>query len=163
IFSLTFAADAGAFAVGGNPLTIEGGGITNSSTVGQTINDSITMGAAQTWTASANTGPLTLGGAAVSTAGFPLNISGGAIFSAAVTNTGAIDVMSSSKATFAGALANSGSLVIDSGASVAVSQPYAAAGSITNNFGFIAFGSNYTGTVGIAGSGFAFFNGILST
>jgi hypothetical protein len=162
ILSLSFAADAGAFTVGGNPLTIEGGGITNSSTTGQTINNSITMGAAQTW--SANTGPLTFGGAAVGTAGFPLSLSGekGSILSAAVTSTGTIHVTSGSKATFGGALTNSGSLVIDS-ASVAVSQPYAAAGSITNNGGFILFGSNYTGTVGIAGNGSAFFSGVLST
>jgi autotransporter-associated beta strand protein len=64
ILSLAFNSGAGAFTLGSTGsfvLTIQSGGITNNSTNTETINNDITLGASQTWTAtSAN---LVLGGA----------------------------------------------------------------------------------------------------
>ena len=163
VTSLSFSAGAGAFQLGGNQLTIGGGGISNNSSITQMINDPIVLGAGQTW--NANSGALMLGVAGtVDTAGFPLVISGGkgATIGAPVTNSGMIHVTSGSAATFNGTLTNSGSMVIDSSATVGVSQPYTAAGSFTNN-GSIVFGSNYTGTIGIGGIGSTFFSGGVST
>ena len=60
IGSLTFSNNAGAFVIGGNTLTIGGGGITNNSANGQTINNAITLATNQTW--SSTSGSLTFGG-----------------------------------------------------------------------------------------------------
>src|SRR5262249_15596747 len=120
VLSLSFAAGASAFNVGGSQLTIEGSGISNNSSTKQTISDPIVLGAGQTW--NANAGALAFGAAAVNTSGFPLVISGGfgTTVGGPVTNSGMIHVTSGSTATFNGTLTNSGSLAIDSSASVAV-------------------------------------------
>ena len=63
IASLTFNSSAGAFTLastGSFTLTIQGGGITNNSTNAETINNAITLGAAQTW--NATSGNLVFGG-----------------------------------------------------------------------------------------------------
>jgi hypothetical protein len=162
IQSLSFDAGAGAFKLGGNQLTIDSGGITNNSPSLQAISDPIVLGSGQTWNASS--AALSFGVAAsVDTSGFPLVISGGSgtTIGGPVTNSGTIHVNSGS-ATFNGTLTNSGSLIVDSSGSVGLSQPYTAAGSITNN-GYLVFGSNYSGTVGIGGTGSAFFSGGVST
>lgn len=164
VLSLSFAAGASPFTLGGNQLTIEGGGVSNNSSSAQSINDPIVLGAAQTW--NANSAALKFGAAAtVNTAGLPLTISGsnGTTIGAPVTNSGTIHVTSGSPVTFNGTLMNSGSLIIDSSAPVGISQPYVVtSGSITNN-GYIAFGSDYTGTVATGGNGSAFFSGVIST
>ncbi len=63
ILSLTFNSSAGAFTLGSTgsfTLTIQGSGIANNSSSAETINNAITLGAAQTWNAAS--GNLTFGG-----------------------------------------------------------------------------------------------------
>ena len=77
IHSLTFNSGAGAFTLGSSSsftLTIQGNGITNNSTSTETISNAVTLGAAQTW--SATSGDLTVSGNIVN-AGNLLTISGG--------------------------------------------------------------------------------------
>ena len=51
IAGLAFNSGAGAFTVGGSTLTVGSGGVTNSSSNLQTISNSVTLAAAQTWSA----------------------------------------------------------------------------------------------------------------
>jgi len=61
IASMSFAASAGAFTIGGTKVfTINAGGITNNSSSLETINTAITLGISQTWTAAS--GALSIGG-----------------------------------------------------------------------------------------------------
>jgi len=61
IASMSFAAGAGAFTIGGTKVfTISAGGITNNSVNLETINTAITLGISQTWTASS--GSMSFGG-----------------------------------------------------------------------------------------------------
>jgi len=161
VLSVAFGSGASAFTIGGGQLTIGSGGVTNGGTAGQAINDSIVMGAPQTW--SASTGPMTFGGATVNTSGLSLTISGtkSTTINAAVNSSGMIHIAQGSTV-FGGTLSNSGSLVIDAGAGATVIQPYTAAGSITNDQ-YIQFGDTYTGATGISGTGSILFNGIVST
>ena len=161
VLSVAFGSGASAFTIGGSQLTIGSGGVTNSSTNTEQINNSIILGAAQSWSASA--GNLILG-STIDTGGFGLTIMGGhgTTMNAAFTSSGSVHVATGSTTNLNGSFSNSGSLLVDSGASVTVSQAYTAAGSITNN-GFIGFGGDYTGTTAVAGTGSTFFNGILST
>src|SRR5262249_26368533 len=130
VLSVTFASGASAFSIGGSQLTIGSGGVTNSGTTGQTINDSIVMGAAQTWNASA--GALTFGGATINTSGSTLTLSGtkAKTISSALTSAGTVHIAQGS-VNFGGTFTNSGSFQVDAGTSATVSQPYTASGSIT--------------------------------
>ncbi|HEX4640716.1 MAG TPA: autotransporter-associated beta strand repeat-containing protein, partial [Chthoniobacterales bacterium] len=90
IGSLTFDSGAGAFSLGGNTYTITGAsGVTNNSTNTQTINNAITLGLAQTW--SATSGNLVFGGN-IATGGFVLTITGGSNTSASgnISGTGGL-------------------------------------------------------------------------
>ena len=60
IAGMSFNSTAGPFTLGGSQLTIGSGGILNSSTSTQTINNAIVLSAAQTW--SATSGNLVFGG-----------------------------------------------------------------------------------------------------
>ena len=73
INSLTFDSGASAFTIGGSTLTIGAGGVSNNSTNTETINNVITLGAAQTWNAAS--GNLAFGGN-INNAGFLLTVSG---------------------------------------------------------------------------------------
>lgn len=161
VLSVAFGSGASAFSIGGGQLTIGSGGVTNGSTNAEDINNSIVLGAAQSWSASAGN---LIFGSTINTGGFGLTIVGGhgTTINAAFTNSGSVHVTAGSTTNLNGSFSNSGSLLVDSGASVTVSQAYAAAGSITNN-GFIGFGGDYTGTTAVAGTGSTLFNGILST
>ena len=89
ILSLAFNSGAGAFALsstGNFTLTIQGGGITNNSTSTETINNAITLGAAQTW--SATSGNLVFAGN-IANGGNLLTFSGG-------SNTSASGIISGS-------------------------------------------------------------------
>jgi len=93
VASLSFNPGAAAFSLGGSILTIRGGGISNGSSISQTIADPITLGAAQSWVAIS--APLLLGANVVN--GGNLLTVGGA------SNTSIIAVMSG-----AGGLTKSG-------------------------------------------------------
>ncbi|HEV2968490.1 MAG TPA: autotransporter-associated beta strand repeat-containing protein, partial [Pirellulales bacterium] len=54
ILSLAFNNTAGAFTIGGNPLTVGTGGITNNAANFETISDAITTNGSQIWNASGN-------------------------------------------------------------------------------------------------------------
>lgn len=83
IGSITFASGASPFTLGGAGIyTVGSGGITNSSAAIQTINNAITLGAAQAWRASS--GALNFGGAIVN-AGFLLTVDGA--FNTTLSNT----------------------------------------------------------------------------
>ena len=60
INSLTFSNTAGAFVLGGSPLNIRAGGVTNNSANAQTVNNAITLATNQTW--NATSGILTVNG-----------------------------------------------------------------------------------------------------
>ena len=92
ILSLTFNSGAGAFTLGSTgsfTLTIQTGGITNSSSSTETINNAITLGAVQTW--SAASGNLVFGGN-VANGGFLLTIGGSSNTSASgiISRTGGL-------------------------------------------------------------------------
>jgi hypothetical protein len=73
IAGLAFNSGASAFTLDGSTLTIGSGGITNNSTNLQTVNNSVTLGAAQTLSAAA--GDLTVGGSgSVDNKGFTLTV-----------------------------------------------------------------------------------------
>ena len=74
ISSLTFSNNAGAFVLGGSALTIRAGGIVSSNANIQMVNNAITLGAAQTW--SAASGNLVFGGT-INNGGNLLTVSGG--------------------------------------------------------------------------------------
>jgi fibronectin-binding autotransporter adhesin len=93
ISSLTFSINAGAFVVGGAGLTLRAGGIVSSSANSQTINNAITMAAAQTWSATSGnlilSGNINNGGDLLTIAGNFNSVIGGVISGAGgLTKTG---------------------------------------------------------------------------
>jgi fibronectin-binding autotransporter adhesin len=141
INSLTFNNGAGAFTLsstGGFVLTIQGGGITNNSASTETINNAITLGAAQTW--GATSGALSFGGN-ITTGGFLLTISG-------VSNTAVNGVISGT-----GGLAKTGA------GTLSLSGTNTYSGGTTFNAGAVSISSN--GNLGAASGGLTFNGGTL--
>ena len=163
---------------GGNTLTIEAGGITNTSVNPQTINAPIVMGTSQTWT-NTGSGLLTVGGT-VATAGNTLTVSGtgGTVLSGPITGSGGLTRSGTGMATVSGLSATaavnySGATTLDGGTlAITTTNPSlsgwlvfgGAAGSgnvgtldLSNasaTFGGLAVQTNSTGTNAIAiGSG----------
>jgi fibronectin-binding autotransporter adhesin len=117
ILSLAFNSGAGAFILGSTgsfTLTIQGGGITNNSTSTETINNKITLGAAQTW--SATSGNLSFGGN-IANGGFLLTIGGGSNTSASgiISGTGGLTKSGAGTLTLTGANSYTGATLISAG------------------------------------------------
>jgi len=115
--SLSFATGAGAFTLGGaGTYTINtSAGVTNNSTSTQTINNALTLGSAQTWSASA--GNLIFGGN-LANAGFGLTIAGGFNTSIAgvVSGAGGLTETGTGTLTLSGANTYSGLTTVSAGA-----------------------------------------------
>jgi autotransporter-associated beta strand protein len=101
---ITFNAGAGAFTLGGNSITL-GGNVTNNSAATQTINNALTLGIAQTW--SATSGNLAFGGN-ISNGGFLLTIGGNSntTITGILSGTGGLTKTGTGTLTFSGANAN---------------------------------------------------------
>src|SRR5881394_3714370 len=89
IASLSFDNTADAFTIAGSALTIGSGGVTNSSSISETINSAINLNSPQIWNASA--GPLSFGGA-INTNGNTLTFAGdfNTTVSAVISNSGGL-------------------------------------------------------------------------
>lgn len=130
--SITFDNTAGTFTLGGSgTYTIRSGGITNNDNQVQRINNSITLGADQTWNAAA--GALIFGGS-IDTAGFRLAASGnfnmtinGAISgSGGLTKngTGTLTMTGSGPNTYTGStIVNQGTLILAKSGGSALNGP----------------------------------------
>ena len=101
---ITFNSGAGAFTLGGNSITL-GGNVTNNSAATQTINNAITLGIAQTW--SATSGNLAFGGN-IANGGFLLTIGGNSntTITGIISGTGGLTKTGTGTLTFSGAAAN---------------------------------------------------------
>jgi autotransporter-associated beta strand protein len=157
INSLTFNSGAGAFTLsstGGFVLTIQGGGITNNSASTETINNAITLGAAQTW--SATSGALSFGGN-ITNGGFLLTISGGSNTSVGgiISGTGGLTKSGAGTLTLSGTNTYSGGTTFNAG-TVSVSSNSnlgASSGGLTFNGGTLQATGNVTGTRSITMTG----------
>ncbi len=116
IRSLGFQAASGAFVISGSALTIGTGGVATSSAALQTINTAITMGAAQTW--SATTGDLTFGGP-VNNGGFLLTVNSATTRTLTISNvvsgTGGLTKSGTGVLTLSGSNTFSGGIWIQAG------------------------------------------------
>ena len=163
INSLTFNNGAGAFTLsstGGFVLTIQGGGITNNSASTETINNAITLGTAQTW--SATSGALSLGGN-IANGGFLLTISGGSNTTASgiISGTGGLTKSGAGTLALSGTNTYSGGTTFNAGI-VSVSSDSnlgASSGSLTFGGGTLAFTNNVAGSRAIIMSGAGTFSG----
>jgi autotransporter-associated beta strand protein len=101
---ITFNAGAGAFTLGGNSITL-GGNVNNNSAATETINNAITLGIAQTW--SATSGNLVFGGT-IANGGFLLTIGGNSntTVSGIISGTGGLTKTGTGTLTFSGVAAN---------------------------------------------------------
>jgi autotransporter-associated beta strand protein len=141
INSLTFSSNAGAFTLGGGPLTIEAGGVIRqgSSTNRQSLADQIALGADQTW--NTGNGYINLGSSgSLDTNGHTLSVTGnGMQFLGAVKGTGSIVVSTSNYVCLWGTNTFSGGVVINSGTlDISSDSGFGAAGSpVTINGGLL--------------------------
>ena len=157
INSLTFNSGAGAFTLGstgGFMLTIQGGGITNNSANTETINNAITLGTAQTW--SATSGVLSFGGNIIN-GGFLLTISGGSNTTASgvISGTGGLAKTGAGTLTLSGTNTYSGGTTFSAG-TVSISSNAnlgASSGGLTFNGGTLRVTGNVAGTRSITMTG----------
>ena len=162
INSLTFNSGAGAFTLGSTgsfTLTIQGGGITNNSASTETINNAITLGAAQTW--SATSGALSFGGS-IANGGFLLTIGGTANTAASgvISGAGGLTKNGTGTLTLSGTNTYSGGTTFNAG-TVSISSDAnlgASSGSLTFNGGTLSATNNVIGTRAIVMTGAGVFS-----
>jgi fibronectin-binding autotransporter adhesin len=167
INSLTVNSGAGAFTLsstGGFVLTIQGGGITNNSASTETINNAITLGTAQTW--SATSGALSFGGN-ITNGGFLLTISGGSntTVNGVISGTGGLAKTGAGTLTLSGTNTYSGGTTFNAGA-VSISSNAnlgAASGGLTFNGGTLRVTGNVVGTRAITMTGTGTFDVAFGT
>lgn len=146
IGSLTFNSTAGAFTLGGAAYTINtSAGVTNNSTNTETINNAITLGIAQTWTASS--GNLVFGGN-VANGGFGLTVTGG--FNTSITGilsgTGGLTKTGAGTLTLSGVNTYNGTTTVNAGAISISSASSLGTGSMTLNGGTLMNTATFTST-----------------
>ena len=115
IGSLTFDSGAGAFTLGGSTYTITtASGVVNNSANTETINNAITLGIAQTW--SATSGNLVFGGN-IANGGFLLTIGGSSNTSASgiISGTGGLTKTGTGTLTLSGVNTYTGSTTVSAG------------------------------------------------
>jgi len=112
---LSFNSGAGAFTLGGARYTIRtAAGVTNNSAATETINNAITLGIAQTW--SATTGNLVFGGN-IANGGFLLTIGGSSNTSASgiISGTGGLTKSGTGTLTLSGVNTYTGATTVNAG------------------------------------------------
>jgi uncharacterized repeat protein (TIGR01451 family) len=114
ILGLTFSNNAGAFTVGGSPLTVQALGINNNSASTETISNKITLGNSATFSSSA--GPLILSGN-LTNAGYLTTVSGtgNITLSGILSGIGGLTMSGSGTLTLSGSNTFTGTLSINSG------------------------------------------------
>jgi autotransporter-associated beta strand protein len=135
--SLTFSGVLGSFTLNGDPLQIGAGGITNNNPYVQTLANAITLGAAQTWTATS--GDLAFSGA-ISNAGNLFTLAGPRAFtvSGAVSGSGGLGIRDGAAVTLSGANTYSGPTTVGVGGTAGTlafnnASQFAGGGSLTVN------------------------------
>ena len=167
ISSLTFNTLAGAFTLsstGGFVLTIQSGGITNNSASTETINNAITLGTAQTW--SATSGALSFGGK-IANGGFLLTVSGGSNTSVngVMSGTGGLAMAGTGTLTLSGTNTYSGGTTFNAG-TVSISSNAnlgSASGGLTFNGGTLDVTGNIIGTRAVTMTGAGTFDVALGS
>ena len=114
ILGLSFSNNAGAFTLGGNPLTIQGLGINNNSASTETISNNLTLGNSATFGSSA--GPLILSGN-LTNAGYLTTISGAGnvTLNGVISGAGGLTMSGSGTLTLSGSNTFTGTLSVNAG------------------------------------------------
>jgi len=121
ILGLSFSNNAGAFTLGGNPLTIQGLGINNNSASTETISNNLTLGNSATFGSSA--GPLILSGN--------------------LTNTGYLTTVGGAgNVTLNGVISGAGGLTMSGSGTLTLSGSNTFTGTLSVNAGTLALGNN---------------------
>ena len=146
--AVVFSNNAGTFTISGNTLTVSNG-ITNLSANGQTFSNQVTLGAAQTFNASA--GNLTFAGT-IDNNGNRLTVDGisNTAVSGAISGVGGLTKSGTGTLTLSGANSYSGGTVVSAG--LLVGDTRSLQGTITNNAA-VAFDQTTNGTYAGAMSG----------
>jgi autotransporter-associated beta strand protein len=114
VLGVTFSNTAGSYTVSGDALTVGALGVDNESTATQTINNNLTLGAAQTFLAA--NGDLIFGGT-VSNAGFLLTVAGAndTAINGAISGAGGLTKTGAGSLTLAGANTYAGGTTVNAG------------------------------------------------
>ena len=149
ISGLLFSNTAGSYTISGDALTVGAGGIDNESTSAQTIDNNLTLGAAQSFLAAS--GNLTIGGT-VDNGGFLLSIAGASntAINGAISGAGGLTKNGAGSLTLAGANSYAGGTTINAGTVVGTTGSLQ--GDIANG-AFLEFSQAGDGTYGGAISG----------
>ncbi len=155
IAGLAFNSGAGSFVISGSSITTGSGGIVQSSTAAQTLNNSFILAAAQTWRASA--GNLTFAGP-VDNAGFQLNIdaaiSRSIALNALVSGSGGLQKIGAGTLTISGNNSYTGGTTLSAGTLVANHDSALGSGALALNGGTLSTASarNFANSVSIGGN-----------
>lgn len=155
IKGLAFNPGSGSFVISGSSITTGSSGIVQSSTAAQTVNNSIVLAAAQTWSASA--GNLTFGGS-VDNAGYSLNIDAAIsrtiALNALVSGSGGIQKSGAGTLTLSGNNSYAGGTTLTAGTLVANHDNALGSGTLRLNGGTLSTNSarNFANAVTIGGN-----------